>query len=1377
MKKNHLLAFVLLLSVNAMQSQVCMPDCNNHVMNGHFEYNNGLDCFNSSNSITPSPDICWENCIGTTFDYFGNTIICGDQWFDYDESIYPDLLDFVDINSEHCGRIIHKTIYSCCPEADWDESMAGTITGTMTPGNNYNFSMNALMGFGNQDPAPLAPGPGYVTVLLVNTQYCSLNFGSNFVLDATNPGIQILLNKELVPDDHSWHLLNHNFTLDNYGPYDKIVVAFDSDVVAFGIYQSMYVDNILITDVTPTTPTLNIPDTAMSYGGIIQNLGQYASPAGGVYEVNGLTLQGGVWNWNSPTIIPENDGSYLDSYIISYTVADAFGCKHVVYDEIPFCYGSQPVLSATIVNTCTSNCDASASVTAVGGTGAVEIIYPDADFTGLSIDFNALCPGSYVITAQDAKGCNAIPLVVEIFENTFDQSITTVTNASCPSNADGTVDLTVVGGVAPFTYAWTGTGGYTSSAEDPQNLSPGTYSVVVTDANGCTAANGPISIASSSIFYASLTINNQADVDAYLNSQTVFIQNALTFNANTVEYELHDAVLTFGLNGTLKVNEGAKLEAIDCIFTSCGPSWVGIQVASNSLTSATPGNFKAQNCLVSNAQVGARTTDAANPAQTNITLAQAGGIQFYNSQFINNTAHAIITKSWNQPYCEFNNCDFEWNDAVAQRFPTFYTVGFNTDPAMMKLKQCKFVRVQECSFQNLTTQNNWERRYKAIRAESALLWTQSGNTTLISYINGFRYGIHQTLLSSEVPLYSGGPIPNQIIGFNFDHNRLGYYASNFAPIGTIIRKNVFNIGFPTNITDLDNQASAFRYEGIHMLDAQTPIITENNFIGNPTFAPPSGNNDNSATIGITMNSNNTGDVEVYKNYFTNLNFGNLSNGTNRQSNLVGLRYVCNENYDNDVDFGVANGSVIRRVQVDLTPDPNTNYATGNLLSTDLPGTTYVQHVWNTGTDGANNNTNTNISYRAFTNEANQTPTDITQTTVVFQGENDCAAILFDGGGENMMANIGAKAQAASNARVAWQEAKYLYDALLDDGTTEQTKEEIDNAWSGDAWELRGEMLAVSPYLSQEVAYTMLDKTTVFPHAMQLEILLANPDLAKDEKLLVYLNEKDNPMPEYMIELMRAAGNQSTYRTILENAMQNSESLHQQAYNEMIRAKSESEDYTLAQHLADLDMIDSPYMEYTLADYEAANGQLQDALYRLEDLVLNRDMGKEELIAHDEMISWLNLRSEVTDWSAIDASQLSTLETLAYSSTQSLASGNAQSILNEYFEGEFYSEANTSFTEMGTRSAQLQTEVMKPAIQVYPVPADEFINVQLQLAKWNETTALQVFNTNGQLITELKIINAKQQLILPTIDLASGVYHIKIIQDGKQLEEHAFTVAR
>src|SRR5690606_11246144 len=56
---------------------------------------------------------------------------------------------------------------------------------------------------------------------------------------------------------------------------------------------------------------------------------------------------------------------------------------------------------------------------------------------------------------------------------------------SCYGGADGFISISVSGGTSSYDFEWIGPIGFSADTEDISNLSAGTYSVTVTDANGC----------------------------------------------------------------------------------------------------------------------------------------------------------------------------------------------------------------------------------------------------------------------------------------------------------------------------------------------------------------------------------------------------------------------------------------------------------------------------------------------------------------------------------------------------------------------------------------------------------------------------------------------------------------------------------------------------------------------------------------------------------------------------------------------------------------------------------------------------------------------------------------------------------------------------
>ena len=94
-----------------------------------------------------------------------------------------------------------------------------------------------------------------------------------------------------------------------------------------------------------------------------------------------------------------------------------------------------------------------------------------------------LSPGVYQVTIVNSAGCTATASFTmtqpEILSATY-----TGTDAQDANSNDGTASATPTGGKAPYSYLWSN-GGTTQTIT---NLVPGLYTVVVTDANGCTTS-------------------------------------------------------------------------------------------------------------------------------------------------------------------------------------------------------------------------------------------------------------------------------------------------------------------------------------------------------------------------------------------------------------------------------------------------------------------------------------------------------------------------------------------------------------------------------------------------------------------------------------------------------------------------------------------------------------------------------------------------------------------------------------------------------------------------------------------------------------------------------------------------------------------------
>ncbi len=166
-----------------------------------------------------------------------------------------------------------------------------------------------------------------------------------------------------------------------------------------------------------------------------------------------------------------NAGNY------SVTVSDINQCQAVKSFTI-----SQPealTVNGTATNlTCFNQNNGSVSLSVSGGTPSYTYKWSNGTSTKNLLNISE---GTYTVTVTDANGCTIVKSYIVTQPN--DLMITGVpTNPTCFNGLNGVIDLTVTGGTSPYTYTWNGA----SSNQDINNIGPGTYTVIVTDKNGCT---------------------------------------------------------------------------------------------------------------------------------------------------------------------------------------------------------------------------------------------------------------------------------------------------------------------------------------------------------------------------------------------------------------------------------------------------------------------------------------------------------------------------------------------------------------------------------------------------------------------------------------------------------------------------------------------------------------------------------------------------------------------------------------------------------------------------------------------------------------------------------------------------------------------------
>lgn len=226
--------------------------------------------------------------------------------------------------------------------------------------------------------------------------------------------------------------------------------------------------NVILADITSPTPvnfTQNVTQPSCNAcDGLIS-----VTPSGGT---PGYTF---LWS-NGQTGTTVNN---LCAGVYDIEIRDLNGCltnTNVIINSISGFTG-ETVTKMDV--TCSSVCDGTVSVTAIGG--QAPIVYQWVHDNSSSQTLTGLCPGTYFCNITDANGCSrTVSVTINSLATLTVSSLVTQSNCSLST---GSITVNVLGGVGPYVYNWLPLG--TGSTATVTSLASGLYTLTVNDANGC----------------------------------------------------------------------------------------------------------------------------------------------------------------------------------------------------------------------------------------------------------------------------------------------------------------------------------------------------------------------------------------------------------------------------------------------------------------------------------------------------------------------------------------------------------------------------------------------------------------------------------------------------------------------------------------------------------------------------------------------------------------------------------------------------------------------------------------------------------------------------------------------------------------------------
>jgi hypothetical protein len=252
-------------------------------------------------------------------------------------------------------------------------------------------------------------------------------------------------------------------------------------------------------NVVITEPALLVASTAVDSNISCNNGsdgGATASAVGGTMPYN--------YVWSNAATTASITGISAGTYFV--TITDANGC--IDTDSVIITEPTLLVASAALDSnvSCNTGNDGGATSSAVGGTMPYDYAWSNG---ATSTSITGIAAGTYSVTITDANGCFDSISITITEPATLVSSIVTDSNVSCNTGSDGGATASAIGGTMLYTYAWSNA----ATTASITGLSAGTYSVTITDANGCFDSTS-VTITEPTTVVASTIVDSNASCNA-----------------------------------------------------------------------------------------------------------------------------------------------------------------------------------------------------------------------------------------------------------------------------------------------------------------------------------------------------------------------------------------------------------------------------------------------------------------------------------------------------------------------------------------------------------------------------------------------------------------------------------------------------------------------------------------------------------------------------------------------------------------------------------------------------------------------------------------------------------------------------------------------
>jgi len=861
----------------------------------------------------------------------------------------------------------------------------------------------------------------------------------------------------------------------------------------------------------------------------------------------------------------------------------------------------------------------------------------------------------------------------------------------------------------------------------------------------------------------------------YIN-QIVFIEDTAKLTIKGEVGFCEDAAIIVGRGSELIIDGGL-------LHGTCSNMWQGIQVwgtatASQSTTGAQGKLTIINGGTIENAIAAVRV--ARTDGNRYVAGYEGGIIQTDDANFINNRIGVRF-----YPY------RYQVSGAEVDNLSYFYNTEFLTDAELadqslpekfIHFDNVKGINVKGCSFINSRPEEETEMYERGVG-----IYSEDANFTVTDYC--LDPPGCEDLISSVFQLLNYGiEAYKEETTKSFDVNNSNFY-NNLTGIyikGVDNPEIIFN-NFELKSVSLFHQPGDI-FGGLYLDGSPRFTVEENYFYNEDSYDPQS----EISSIGITVS--NCGDLQniIYRNTFDRLHLAILAQGRNRGTSIsTGLKLHCNVCTNNMNDFAVtADGSALNQG----ISERQGAFRIGDVTA---PAGNLFSHEFST--DPYRDFNNTLSGSRITYYQHNGSPGDSWELTYyqnitkneygTYPGHDDACPPHFYSGGHKKSAAIVMEEDDLKDLLI---QREYQRDSLInilnlwvDAGDTPQLDYTVESSTPDEALEVYDELISDSPYLSDTVLASSIEKQDVLVNAMVRDIMVANPHGAKKEALVESLEERIPPIPDYMMAEIMNGRDTLSLKELKEGEITWYEQERNSAFaallNLYLSQTTESSGDSLVSLISNHGYLKDHYL---LAARFLEKGDITNSLSVLDELPTKFSMTSGELSEYQDYLTLYSILGDLKlSGQPLDSMNASSRQTLYQIAEDNFTPGMlAQNILQridtvDYNEIYILPTSEPTEKKYYGKYPELNEYFEDGVFRVYPNPCLDYFIIEYFFTDVPQNVTYSIIDPLGRTIEKGKIDGQQNQIIKRTSELNPGVFTIQLIINGKGVKATKLTIIK